>query len=270
MTGQATAEVRVSERVGAFQHVTLAAPGVVETFRPGNFVSVALGSPGPGDAHLLRRSYWVHRVRASSTHGATVDLVVRPDGVGGQWLAGLPVGSSVDLVGPLGRPFAQPKEAVPCLLVGEGYAASALFPLAERLVERGCPVTFLLAGDTASEVIDGLDVRRSARAVTVVTADGSMGAQGSVAQALPGALQRSEASVVYAAGPTSTLHAVAGISEQHGAWSQVALEVPQPCGTGLCHGCIVPAVGEDAIAHRVRACAEGPVFRGDRIQWGLL
>lgn len=270
MTVQVTAEVRASERVGAFQHVTLAAPGVVETFRPGNFVSVALDDGIHGGARLARRSYWVHRVRSSSTHGATIDLVVRPSGVGGHWLATLPVGAAIDLVGPLGRPFAQPKEAVACVLVGEGHAAAALFPLAERLVERGCPVTFLLAGETASEVIDGLDVRRSARAVTVVTADGSMGAQGSVAQALPAVLQRAEASVVYAAGPTATLHAVAGISEQHGAWSQVALEVAQPCGTGLCHACIVPAVGEDAVAHRVRACAEGPVFRGDRIQWGLL
>lgn len=270
MTVQATAEVRASERLGAFQHVTLAAPGVVESFRPGNFVSIALSGSGAGDARLLRRSYWVHRVRSSSAHGATIDVVVQPVGIAGSWLAGLPAGAPVDLIGPLGRPFAQPKEAVACVLVGEGYAAASLFPLAERLVERGCPVTFLLAGDTAAEVIDGLDVRRSARAVTVVTADGSMGAQGSVAQALPGVLQRAEPSVVYAAGPTATLHAVAGISEQHGAWSQVALEVPQACGTGLCHDCIVPAVGEDAIAHRVRACAEGPVFRGDRIQWGLL
>lgn len=266
MTVQVTAEVRASERVGAFQHVTLAAPGVVESFRPGNFVSVALADAN----RLLRRSYWVHRVRSSSSHGVTIDVVVKPSGVGGAWLAGLPAGATVDLIGPLGRPFAQPKEAVPCLLVGEGYAAASLFPLAERLVERGCPVTLLLAGETASEVIDGLDVRRLAKAVTVVTADGSMGAQGTVAQALPGALQRCGASVVYAAGPSPTLHAVAGLSEQHGAWSQVALEVAQPCGTGLCHTCIVPAVGEDAVAHRVRACTEGPVFRGDRIQWGLL
>ena len=266
MTLQATADVRASERIGAFQHVTLAAPGVVETFRPGNFVSIALHD----GSHLSRRSFWVHRVRSSSSSGATIDIVVRPTGVGSSWLAGLGVGASVDLIGPLGRPVAQPKQAVPCLLVGEGYAAASLFPLAERLVERGCPVSLLLAADTAAEVIDGLDVRRSAEAVTIVTADGSMGAQGTVAQALPGALQRSGASVVYAAAPAASLHAVAGISEQHGAWSQVALEVPQPCGTGLCHGCIVPAVGEDAIAHRVRACAEGPVFRGDRIQWGLL
>ncbi len=270
MTVQTRAEVRATERHGAFQHVTLTAPGVVEEFRPGNFVTLALGSVDGSEPRMLRRSYWVHRVRASSTHGATVDLVVRPDGVAGTWLAGLQVGATIDLIGPLGRPFAQPKEPVDALLVGEGHSAAVLFPLAERLAERGCPVTLLLAGGTAADVIDGLDVRRLARAVHVVTGDGSMGAQGTVAQALPGILQRTGAAVVYAAGPAATLHAVAGLSEQHGAWSQVALEVPHPCGTGLCHGCIVPAVGEDAIAHKVRACTEGPVFRGDRIQWGIL
>ena len=39
------------------------------------------------------------------------------------------------------------------------------------------------------------------------------------------------------------------------------------CGTGLCMGCVLPAVGTDGITRMVRACMEGPVFRGDLVRW---
>nr|WP_278249475.1 hypothetical protein [Nocardioides sp. IC4_145] len=42
------------------------------------------------------------------------------------------------------------------------------------------------------------------------------------------------------------------------------------CGTGLCHGCPLPVVGEDGVARVVRACTEGPVVRGDRVRWAEL
>jgi dihydroorotate dehydrogenase electron transfer subunit len=87
---------------------------------------------------------------------------------------------------------------------------------------------------------------------------------------LPEALRRSGAAVVYAAGSTPTLHAVAAAAEEHGAWSQIALEQPTPCGTGLCLGCPVPVVGEDGVARTARACTDGPVIRGDRVRWGEL
>ncbi len=40
-----------------------------------------------------------------------------------------------------------------------------------------------------------------------------------------------------------------------------------PCATGLCQGCAVPVVGEDGVGRMVRACTDGPVFRGDRVRW---
>ena len=40
--------------------------------------------------------------------------------------------------------------------------------------------------------------------------------------------------------------------------------------TLLCHGCPLPVVGEDGVDRVVRACAEGPVVRGDRVRWDAL
>jgi len=80
-------------------------------------------------------------------------------------------------------------------------------------------------------------------------------------------LTRTQADVVYAAGRTDVLHGVALAAETHGAWSQTAVNVPDGCGTGLCLTCVLPVVGEDGGTRMVRACTEGPVFRGDRVRW---
>jgi dihydroorotate dehydrogenase electron transfer subunit len=44
-------------------------------------------------------------------------------------------------------------------------------------------------------------------------------------------------------------------------------EPAMTCGTGLCMGCVLPAVGNDGITRMVRACVDGPVFRGDLVRW---
>jgi len=260
-----TGEVLTVKKVGAFRHVTLVAPGIPERFRPGTFVAVSVG-----ETHLARRGFWIHRARPTGGYGATVELVVDPVGVGSRWLATRPQGTQVELTGPLGRPFALPKEPVSCLLVGEGYAAAALFPLAERLRERGSVVNLLLGAPDEAHLLSALEARRTARSVTVVTADGSVGQSGTISGVLTEQLRRAEADVVYAAGPAPVLHAVAAAAEEHGAWSQVALERPMACATGLCQGCPVPVIGEDGIARNVRACVDGPVFRGDRVRWAEL
>ena len=114
-------EVVATKRIGAYRHLTLTAPGVPQSFRAGNFVALSV------EGHVARRPLWVHRIRASSAFGPTLDVVVEPRGSGTTWLAERPVGARVTITGPLGRPFALPKDAVSCLLVGEGYAAAPLF-----------------------------------------------------------------------------------------------------------------------------------------------
>jgi dihydroorotate dehydrogenase electron transfer subunit len=257
-------EVVATKRIGGYRHLTLTAPGVPERFRAGTFVAVSVAG------HVARRALWVHRVRASSAFCPTLDVVVEPRGSGTEWLAAQPVGAKVAITGPLGRAFALPKEAVSCLLVGEGYAAAPLFPLAERLRERGCAVSLVVSAPDEARLLSALEARRSARSVTVLTADGSIGQRGLVADHVDDLVRRSEADVVYAAGPVDVLRAAAAAAEGAGAWSQVAVETSTPCGTGLCHGCPLPVLGEDGVDRVVRSCTEGPVVRGDRVRWDAL
>lgn len=263
---QVTGEVLGVKRVGAYHHLTLVAPGVAERFRPGTFVSVAVG--GPMSSAMLRRSLPVYRVRPTGAYGGTVESVFEVTDPVTTWLARVTGGTPVDLIAPLGRPFALPKEAVTCVLVGDGCASAPMFSLAERLRERGCVVHLLLGAATEARLFGALEARRAARGVTVATGDGSVGIAGGVVDVLPGLLARTGADVVYAAGRHDVLHGVARVAEAHGAWSQTAVDVPPGCGTGLCMSCVLPVVGEDGVTRMVRGCTEGPVFRGDRVRWG--
>lgn len=261
-----TAEVLAVRPVGAFAVLSLGVGEVADRCRPGQFVSVV--DPDPG--RLLRRSLPVHRAAGPGVRPGSLEVVLDPADPTDAALARLPVGARTQLLGPLGRPFALPKEAVPCVVVGVGQHAGPLFGLADRLAERGCPVHLLLGGADSSRVLPAHDLRRATRSVTVVTDDGSMGQTGRVDDVLAELLGRTSAAVVYAGAPVPTLHAVAAVAESSGAWSQMALPGEHPCGTGLCAGCPVPVVGEDGVARTVRACTEGPVFRGDRVRWAEL
>ena len=255
------AKVLTSRQVGSFRHVTLAVDGLT-AWRPGQFVALS-----PLEAHLARRCFWIHQVRPAGGYAVTVEIVVEPVGESSRKVASLLPGDEVACTAPLGRPFLLPRDPDTCLLVGEGHHAAPLVALAGRLRERGCAVTMLVAAPDEAHLLSALEARRSARSVTVVTEDGSVGLRGTVAEHLPALVERVQPAVVYASAPDQTLHAVAQLAEDHGVWSQTAREAPLTCATGLCQGCPVPVVGEDGVRRVARACVDGPVFRGDRVRW---
>ena len=124
---------------------TVVAPGVPERFRPGNFVALTLGGPTP--RAWRRRSFWIHRVRPPAGTALTLEIVVEHIGAGARWLAGLH-GRGAARGHRAPRPAVRPAQGArrAACWSGEGYAAAPLFPLAERLRERGCGVTLVVAG----------------------------------------------------------------------------------------------------------------------------
>src|SRR6202042_360074 len=137
---QVRGTVLTVRRVDAYYAMTIVAPGIAARFKPGQFVTLAVG--GPDTSMLLRRSFSIHDVRPD--HGGTVEFVFSADGPGTQWIAERRSRDVVDVTGPLGRPFPVPRDPVTCLLVGGGYGSAPLFSLAARLRDRGCTGGFLL------------------------------------------------------------------------------------------------------------------------------
>jgi dihydroorotate dehydrogenase electron transfer subunit len=262
---QVRGEVLSTRRVGEYHQLTVVAPGVAEQVRPGQFVALAVG--GETTAHLLRRAFSVYRTQDRGIYGGTIDIVLAEHGVGTRWLSDVRPHDSLDVVGPLGKPFALPKEPVTCTLVGGGYGSAALFTLAEQLRERGCRVDFVLGAATEARLFGVLEAKRMSQSVAVTTEDGSLGDRGRVTDVLPALLGRTGSDVVYACGPMGMLAAVADLAARFGAHSQCAVEEAMACGIGVCMTCVLPVVGDDGVTRMVRSCVDGPVFRGDRVRW---
>lgn len=269
-TPQVTGELVSVRTVGAYRHLSFLAPEVAEQARPGQFVALAVG--GETSASLLRRCFSLYRTGA----GGTVDVVVAARGAGTRWLTGLSAHAEVDIIGPLGGPFPIPTEPASCVLVGGGYGSAPLFWLADSLRERGARVEMVLGAARADRLFgvdeahgDGQTGRagRVRGGVTITTDDGSMGTKGWVSDVLPEVIRRSDATVVYGCGPMGMLRSITDVATAHGAIAYVAVEESMACGIGVCMTCVMPVVGDDGLTRMVRSCAEGPVFRGDRVRW---
>lgn len=266
MPVQVRGEVVSVRRAGQYFVLTVTAPGVPELAKPGNFATLAIGDLDSSGL-ILRRAFSIHGVQSRGIYGGTIDVVIADAGPGTHWLTQRRRGDVLDIVAPLGRPFALPRDPVSCVLVGGGYGAAPLVFLAEHLRDRGCRVDIVLGAATEERLFGVLEAKRIASTVTLTTDDGSLGETGRVTDHLREVMRRANTDVVYACGPMGMLAAVAAIAAEEGVYSQCAVEESMACGIGVCMTCVLPVVGEDGITRMLRSCVEGPVFRGDRVRW---
>jgi dihydroorotate dehydrogenase electron transfer subunit len=262
---QARCEVLSNRRSGAYYSLTLAGPDISEEARPGQFVQIAAPE---GREILLRRPFSVHRASKRGGWAGTLEVVFDVIGPGTAWLSSLSRHDVVDVIGPLGRPFAHPPQPTRCLLVGGGYGAAPLYFLAEELRARGMEVHLILGARSHDRVFKPVEGRRLAHSLVVTTDDGSMGHRGIVTDVMPSVMGRTKAQVVYACGPNPMLRSVSELCGSRGVPCQVAVEELMACGLGVCWTCVVPVFGSQGRGWwNVRACTEGPVFNGARIWW---
>jgi dihydroorotate dehydrogenase electron transfer subunit len=265
---QVTGKVLSIERHGAYLLMTVVAPGIAEQTRPGQFVALAVG--GAETAMVLRRAFSIYAVSERGRYGGTVSFVFAVTGRGTEWLSRLRTHDTVDVVGPLGRPFKLPANPANCLLVGGGYGTAPLFGLADALRSKGCRVDVVMGAATRERLFGDLEAKRMSSSVAFTTEDGSFGEQGRVSDVLPGMLERAKSDVVYACGPMGMLRAVAAIAGEYGLPCQVAVEESMACGIGVCMTCVLPVRGDDGATRMLRSCVDGPVFMGDQLRWDAL
>jgi dihydroorotate dehydrogenase electron transfer subunit len=272
MAVQVKGEVLSVKPVGEYYSMTVVAPGIAEQTRPGQFVAVAVG--GDSGGMLLRRAFSIYSVRETGVYGGTVEFIFSVTGRGTSWLAAQRPYDPIDIVGPMGRPFALPREPANCVLVGGGYGSAPLFLLADALRTRGCRIDAVLGASTGDRLFGALDAKRMAASVAFTTDDGSYGEKGRVSDVLPEVIERVHADVVYACGPMAMLDAVQRVASASyggaGIPTQLSVEESMACGVGVCMTCVLPVVGSDDKTRMVRSCVDGPVFAGERIRWDAL
>ncbi len=262
---QVRGEVLTRKKVGDYHQITLVAPGIAESARPGHFIALAVGDETSG--LLLRRAFAILSATPSGVYGGTVRIVVAEHGAGTRWLCRVQPGDPIDVVGPLGRPFRVPARPVPAVLVGGGYGTAPLLGLAEALRGRGCRVDFVLGAATAGRLFGELEAKRGSTSMEVTTVDGSAGREGLVTDVLGEVIERAGSAVVYACGPMGMLQACGGVAESYGLPCQVAVEESMACGIGVCMTCVLPVIGEDNVTRMVRSCVEGPIFDATKVRW---
>lgn len=260
---QSDCEVVSNRKVGAYQHLTLAAPGIAEQVRPGNFVAISVGDSRT--SMLLRRSFAIYQSTSRGPFGGTIEIIVAPHGEGSSWIAHRPAHERLNVVGPLGNAFKIPKDPVRALLVGGGYGSAPLFPLAEVLRQKNSRVDMAIGASTADRIFAPVEGKRSVHSLMIATEDGSMGSKGRVTDLFDSALTNID--IVYACGPMALLKALTKIGAAAGVTVQCAVEESMACGIGLCMTCVLPVLDKDGQIKMLRSCVDGPIFDGERVQW---
>ena len=218
--------------------------------RPGQFVMMQVRS---GIDPLLRRPFSILGV-----NGDVLLILYQVVGRGTAILSEKKPGDFLRVLGPLGKGFAPPGEAVQPILVAGGMGIAPLTYLAQEAVGQGKAVR-LLYGTPAAErclVPDGAGE-------IAATEDGSVGHCGLVTDLIP---QHADwADQAFACGPPAMCRDMARRREElglAGKAAQVSLEMRMGCGRGVCYSCTVKTK-----AGLKQVCKDGPVLDMDDVIW---
>ena len=236
--------------LGSYMMMTLEQPEIAREALPGQFLHIRCGE------QTLRRPISIGGVR-----GDRVTLIFEVKGKGTRWLADRSIGDTIEALGPLGHGFPQNPGKV--LLVGGGVGAPPMYFAAQRL--SGCDA--LLAFRSADRAMLVEEFRAECGTVQVMSDDGSIGKKGFAAQGAAELLKNGGYDAVFACGPKIMLKTTYEAAKAAGVPCYVSMEERMGCGVGACLGCSVPLKGADGTKHMARACADGPVFRGEEVLW---
>jgi len=242
-----------------YYRLVLKAPETAAAALPGQFVMLRVSD---NLDPLLARPFGISAVLAKTS----IEIVYRVVGRGTTLLTGMAAGSTLSLLGPLGKGFPMPGKAVTPVLVAGGSG----FPPLHFLSLRAGARAHFFVGARNKECLPPTGVLKSLRdhtaKVHVATEDGSAGKQGMSTDILNDFLSKVEQKgslVLYACGPHAMLAAVSRIAVEHAIPCFVSTEERMACGLGVCMGCSIPM---KAGGYK-RACKEGPVFDSREVEW---
>ncbi len=237
--------------------VSLRSPGIAARAHPGQFVHVR---PGRSFDPLLRRPYSFCRIDRRS---GEIEIIVKPLGPGGEWIASRRPGEDLDLLGPLGTAFVVHRAARNLLLVAGGTGIAPMRVIAEQESARR-NVTLLMGGRSIGYLWPSSRLPAAVEYVTT-TDDGSFGTPGRITDAIAPLLAWSDQ--LLACGPWPMLAALRRLRDDAERASalfagraalldaQIAVEQHMGCAMGVCRACVIVTAHGNA-----RVCREGPVL----------
>jgi dihydroorotate dehydrogenase electron transfer subunit len=252
--------------------VRLETPAIARRIRPGQFVMLR---PGRGTDPLLGRPFALYDTYLDARgEPAGIDVVYLVVGKVTRLMAALRAGDTVELWGPLGNGFPEPKSDDHVGLVAGGIGQTPfLAHIRELLGRRGYggqpPLprvrrVSLYYGVRSADLAAGVeDFREAGAAVHLATDDGSLGFRGFVTALLG---QHESPAHLFGCGPEPMLRALARLARQRGTPCHLSLETPMACGVGICFSCVTAVRTGDGWDYR-RVCVDGPVFDAAELHW---
>ena len=258
------------------------APELANGSRAGQFVHVRTGDLS---GLLLRRPFSINTADAAS---GIITIHYRTIGRGTEWFTRLRSGETIDMLGPLGRPFEVDPRSRHLLIVAGGLGMAGVRYLADEALRDGRQVTLLFGAASARDVYPSSLLPDEVEYV-IATDDGSVGHHGLVTELVPD--YEAWADQAFACGPAPMLGALArlaaGRRERLGvarlgrkrgggreaalgspaarrkSFLQVSMEQNMGCAVGACLGCVIMSV----TGTPQRVCREGPVFAAEEVAW---
>jgi len=230
---------------------------IAENALPGQFVNIRCCS---GINALLRRPISICSVNREKR---TFDIVFQLRGKGTELLAMKKAGDTVDIIGPLGKPFHISDAFRKIAVVGGGIGIFPLLFLLEK--SRSSEKTAFLGFRSKNCMVLYNDFEKACGNLNIATDDGSAGRKGLITGLLEESLDSGEVyDIIYACGPGPMLKKVADLTKKHNIRCQVSLEQRMGCGIGACLVCACKTRqdGEWDYSH---VCKDGPVFWSDEV-----
>ena len=256
------------------------APKCAAAATPGSFVHISCDDELP-----MRRPMSI--MRASEDW---IEILYKVVGEGSRLLASRKVGDIVNVLGPIGRPFAPIPERPNCLLIGGGVGIPPMVFLADSLRDNPLWQTLAIFG---SEIPFPFELQPSTLATPWLDDDINSAMPLLESWGIPNRLtsesefdgcfrgfvtdlalqwlkslddgERAKTQL-FACGPTPMLQAVAALAERYELPCQVSLEEFMACAVGGCAGCTVEITTPDGPAMK-RVCVDGPVFEASTVVW---
>jgi dihydroorotate dehydrogenase electron transfer subunit len=271
-TARVTEHVKLAERT---YRIRLECPPIASAIRPGQFVMLRL--PQTTDP-LLGRPFALYDTALDASGKAIgLDVVYLVVGKMTGRLPEVEAGKSLEVWGPLGRPFIDvgSPESVTCVAGGIGqtpFLAYARELLGTRGFGGEAPrkrtgKVSLYYGVRDASLAAGIDDFRAAGIeVHMASDDGSIGTKGFVTQLLASRAKTEPVGVLVGCGPEPMLHALAKMAKEWGVPCQVSLETPMACGVGICFSCVTKVTTADGWDYK-RVCMDGPAFDAAKLVW---
>ncbi len=215
----------------------------------------AITAPGQFVNILLEGKYLRRPISICDWDAGSITLIYKVVGSGTEQMSTMQEGATLDLLVGLGNGYNTAKSGEKPLLIGGGVGVPPLYGLCKALIAAGKKPQVVLGFNTAEEVFLKEEFEALGAAVTVATADGSMGVKGFVTTAM----ETFDYDYFYTCGPEPMFRAIEKAVDVSG---QFSFEERMGCGFGACMGCSCKTKYGNK-----RICKDGPVLEREEIIW---